>query len=166
MYGTWGEIAQLSGRKSTDLEERGSNLISDPRLTLSRLGQPGSSPVLVLPSGDVAARLERRQQTQALHVTRGDVHHYHKHQTFAPEAKSIHDCVFHRIARVIFHIFCKTYFKPLLRYTNQTVYSERRKNVTFVVHAQRASRKMVRCLKSVCYKKRLTVLDLLEYCRL
>ncbi|KER25926.1 hypothetical protein T265_06730 [Opisthorchis viverrini] len=40
----------------TDRKVRGSNPTSATRLPLSRLGQPGSIPALVLPSGGMAAR--------------------------------------------------------------------------------------------------------------
>ncbi|KER27613.1 hypothetical protein T265_05337 [Opisthorchis viverrini] len=40
----------------TDRKVRGSNPTSSSRLTLSRLGQSGSIPGLVLPSGSMAAR--------------------------------------------------------------------------------------------------------------
>ncbi|KAG5446548.1 hypothetical protein CSKR_101515, partial [Clonorchis sinensis] len=43
-------------RKFTDQKVRGSNPTSASRLPLSRLGQPGSIPALVLPSGGMAAR--------------------------------------------------------------------------------------------------------------
>ncbi|KAG5454334.1 Trafficking kinesin-binding protein 1, partial [Clonorchis sinensis] len=43
-------------REFTDLKVRGSNPTSASRFPLSRLGQPGSIPTLVLPSGGVAAR--------------------------------------------------------------------------------------------------------------
>ncbi|KER28928.1 LOW QUALITY PROTEIN: hypothetical protein T265_13474, partial [Opisthorchis viverrini] len=43
-------------REFTDRKVRGSNPTSATRLPLSRLGQPGSIPALVLPSGGMAAR--------------------------------------------------------------------------------------------------------------
>ncbi|KAG5450540.1 hypothetical protein CSKR_101705 [Clonorchis sinensis] len=43
-------------RERTDRKVRGSNPASASRLPLSRLGQPGSIPALVLPSGGMAAR--------------------------------------------------------------------------------------------------------------
>ncbi|KAG5449590.1 hypothetical protein CSKR_101578 [Clonorchis sinensis] len=43
-------------RGFTDWKVRGSNPISASRLPLSRLGQPGSIPALVLPLGGMAAR--------------------------------------------------------------------------------------------------------------
>ncbi|KAG5450113.1 putative leucine--tRNA ligase, mitochondrial, partial [Clonorchis sinensis] len=43
-------------REFTDRRVRGSNPTSASRLPLSRFGQPGSIPALVLPSGDMAAR--------------------------------------------------------------------------------------------------------------
>ncbi|KER24476.1 hypothetical protein T265_07845 [Opisthorchis viverrini] len=43
-------------RKFTDRKVRGSNQTSASRLPLSRLGQPGSIPVLMLPSSSMAAR--------------------------------------------------------------------------------------------------------------
>ncbi|GAA51781.1 hypothetical protein CLF_106788 [Clonorchis sinensis] len=46
-----------SEREFTDRKVRGSNPTSASRLPLSRLGQPGSIPALVLPSGGMAARL-------------------------------------------------------------------------------------------------------------
>ncbi|KAG5454543.1 hypothetical protein CSKR_104900 [Clonorchis sinensis] len=52
----WGEIAQRLERERTDRKVRGSNPASASRLPLSRLGQPGSIPALVLPSGGMAAR--------------------------------------------------------------------------------------------------------------
>ncbi|KAG5442938.1 hypothetical protein CSKR_104781 [Clonorchis sinensis] len=51
-----GEIAQRLERERTDRKVRGSNPASASRLLLSRLGQPGSIPALVLPSGGMAAR--------------------------------------------------------------------------------------------------------------
>ncbi|KAG5454059.1 hypothetical protein CSKR_102024 [Clonorchis sinensis] len=51
-----GEIAQRLERERTDRKVRGSNPTSASRLPLSRLGQPGSIPALVLPSGGMAAR--------------------------------------------------------------------------------------------------------------
>ncbi|KAG5450497.1 hypothetical protein CSKR_109095 [Clonorchis sinensis] len=51
-----GEIAQRLERERTDRKVRGSNPVSASRLPLSRLGQPGSIPALVLPSGGMAAR--------------------------------------------------------------------------------------------------------------
>ncbi|KAG5451195.1 Phosducin-like protein [Clonorchis sinensis] len=51
-----GEIAQRLERERTDRKVRGSNTTSASRLPLSRLGQPGSIPALVLPSGGMAAR--------------------------------------------------------------------------------------------------------------
>ncbi|KAG5453930.1 hypothetical protein CSKR_108681 [Clonorchis sinensis] len=50
------EIAQRLERERTDRKVRGSNPASESRLPLSRLGQPGSIPALVLPSGGMAAR--------------------------------------------------------------------------------------------------------------
>ncbi|KAG5444261.1 hypothetical protein CSKR_104528 [Clonorchis sinensis] len=50
------EIAQRLERERTDRKVRGSNPASASRLPLSRLGQRGSIPALVLPSGGVAAR--------------------------------------------------------------------------------------------------------------
>ncbi|KAG5442559.1 hypothetical protein CSKR_108763 [Clonorchis sinensis] len=44
------------GRESTDRKIRGSNPTSVSRLPLSRLGQPGNIPALVLPSGGIATR--------------------------------------------------------------------------------------------------------------
>ncbi|KAG5446845.1 hypothetical protein CSKR_101027 [Clonorchis sinensis] len=52
----WGEIPQRLERERTDRKVRGSNPASASRLPLSRLGQPGSIPALVLPSGGMAAR--------------------------------------------------------------------------------------------------------------
>ncbi|KAG5443202.1 hypothetical protein CSKR_110549 [Clonorchis sinensis] len=52
----WGEIAQWLERERTDRKVRGSNPASASRLPLPRLGQPGSIPALVLPSGGMAAR--------------------------------------------------------------------------------------------------------------
>ncbi|KAG5441457.1 hypothetical protein CSKR_107637 [Clonorchis sinensis] len=49
-------MAQWLEREFTDRKVRGSNPTSASRLPLSRLGQPGSIPSLVLPSGDMAAR--------------------------------------------------------------------------------------------------------------
>ncbi|KER33407.1 hypothetical protein T265_00718 [Opisthorchis viverrini] len=46
-------VAQFPGKF---MSVRGSNPTSATRLPLSRLGQPGSIPALVLPSGDMAAR--------------------------------------------------------------------------------------------------------------
>ncbi|KAG5455066.1 hypothetical protein CSKR_104572, partial [Clonorchis sinensis] len=49
-------IAQRLERERTDRKVRGSNPTSASRLPLSRLGQPGSIPALVLPSGGMATR--------------------------------------------------------------------------------------------------------------
>ncbi|KER23951.1 LOW QUALITY PROTEIN: hypothetical protein T265_14533 [Opisthorchis viverrini] len=46
-------------REFTDRKVRGSNRTSASRLPLFRLGQPGSSPVLMQPSGDMAVRYRR-----------------------------------------------------------------------------------------------------------
>ncbi|GAA47598.1 protein kinase [Clonorchis sinensis] len=51
-----GEIAQRLERERTDRKVRGSNPTTASRFPLSRLGQPGSTPALVLPSGGTAAR--------------------------------------------------------------------------------------------------------------
>ncbi|KER25540.1 hypothetical protein T265_14189 [Opisthorchis viverrini] len=51
-----GEMAQWLEREFTDRGVRGSNLTSASRLPLSRLGQPGSTPALVLASGGMSAR--------------------------------------------------------------------------------------------------------------
>ncbi|KAG5454567.1 hypothetical protein CSKR_105468 [Clonorchis sinensis] len=50
-----GEMAQRLEREFTDRKVRGSNPTSASRLPLSRLGQPGSTVALVLPSGGMAA---------------------------------------------------------------------------------------------------------------
>ncbi|KAG5448283.1 hypothetical protein CSKR_110464 [Clonorchis sinensis] len=69
-----GEIAQRLERERTDRKVRGSNPASASRLPLPRLGQPGSIPALVLPSGGMAARhrkgatAERFFNTQNYHV--------------------------------------------------------------------------------------------------
>ncbi|KER32223.1 hypothetical protein T265_12825, partial [Opisthorchis viverrini] len=49
-------LAQVVRAHFTDRKVRGSNPTSATRLPLSRLGQPGSNPALVLPSGGMAAR--------------------------------------------------------------------------------------------------------------
>ncbi|KER27848.1 LOW QUALITY PROTEIN: hypothetical protein T265_13715 [Opisthorchis viverrini] len=49
-----GEMTQV--REVTDRKVRGSNPTSASRLPLSRLGQPGCIPALVLPSGSMAVR--------------------------------------------------------------------------------------------------------------
>ncbi|KAG5453835.1 hypothetical protein CSKR_109607 [Clonorchis sinensis] len=54
-----GEIAQWLERKSTDRKVRGSNPTSASRLFLSRLGQPGSIPALVLFWGGMVARHQK-----------------------------------------------------------------------------------------------------------
>ncbi|KAG5449914.1 hypothetical protein CSKR_103649 [Clonorchis sinensis] len=56
MPSSGGEMAQRLERERTDRKVRGSNPSSASRLLLSRLGQPGSIPALVLPSGGMAAR--------------------------------------------------------------------------------------------------------------
>ncbi|KAG5450743.1 hypothetical protein CSKR_108951 [Clonorchis sinensis] len=56
LFSLWGEIAQRLERERTDRKVCGSNPASASRLPLSRLGQPGSIPALVLPSGGMAAR--------------------------------------------------------------------------------------------------------------
>ncbi|KAG5455100.1 hypothetical protein CSKR_107358 [Clonorchis sinensis] len=55
-------------REFTDRKVRGSNPISASRLPLSRLGQPGSIPALVLPSGSMAARHRRGVAAERLFV--------------------------------------------------------------------------------------------------
>ncbi|KER27249.1 hypothetical protein T265_05653 [Opisthorchis viverrini] len=47
---------ELNKREFTDRKVRGSNPTSASRLLLSRLGQPGSIPALVQPSGGMAIR--------------------------------------------------------------------------------------------------------------
>ncbi|TGZ66134.1 hypothetical protein CRM22_005488 [Opisthorchis felineus] len=54
-----GEMAQWLEREFTDWEVRGSYPTYASRLSLSRLGQPGSIPALVLLSGGVAARYRK-----------------------------------------------------------------------------------------------------------
>ncbi|GAA54736.1 wiskott-Aldrich syndrome protein family member 1 [Clonorchis sinensis] len=51
-----GEMAQVVEREFSDREVRSSNPTSASRLPLSGLGQPGSIPALVLPSGGMAVR--------------------------------------------------------------------------------------------------------------
>ncbi|KAG5444759.1 hypothetical protein CSKR_114306 [Clonorchis sinensis] len=51
-----GGMAQWLEREFTDQKVRGSNPTSAPRLPLSRLGQPGSIPALVHPSGGMVVR--------------------------------------------------------------------------------------------------------------
>ncbi|KAG5452982.1 hypothetical protein CSKR_110347 [Clonorchis sinensis] len=51
-----GEMVQWLEREFSDWEVRCSNPTSASRLSLSRFGQPGSIPTLVLPSGGMAAR--------------------------------------------------------------------------------------------------------------
>ncbi|KAG5450978.1 hypothetical protein CSKR_105269 [Clonorchis sinensis] len=51
-----GDGVQRLERERTDRKVRGSNPASASRLPLSRLGQPGSIPAIVLPSGGMAAR--------------------------------------------------------------------------------------------------------------
>ncbi|KER22732.1 hypothetical protein T265_09217 [Opisthorchis viverrini] len=55
-FTTRGEMAEVVRARITNLKVRGSNPTSATRLPLSRLGQPGSIPALVLPSGGMAAR--------------------------------------------------------------------------------------------------------------
>ncbi|KAG5443088.1 hypothetical protein CSKR_113848 [Clonorchis sinensis] len=62
-----GEIAQRLERECTDRKVRGSNPAS--RLPLSRLGQPGSIPALVLPSGGMAARHRKGATAERLNFT-------------------------------------------------------------------------------------------------
>ncbi|KAG5451293.1 hypothetical protein CSKR_106578 [Clonorchis sinensis] len=50
------EVTQGLGRELTDRKILGSNPTSDSRLPLSRLGQPGSISVVVLPSGGMAVK--------------------------------------------------------------------------------------------------------------
>ncbi|KER27589.1 hypothetical protein T265_05405 [Opisthorchis viverrini] len=50
-------------REFTDRKVRGSNPTSASRLSLSRLGQPGSIPALVQPSGGMAVRLRKDATT-------------------------------------------------------------------------------------------------------
>ncbi|KER26416.1 hypothetical protein T265_06333 [Opisthorchis viverrini] len=53
----WQGKSRCRGRvRTTDIPVRGSNPTSAIRLTLSRLGRPGSIPALVLPSGGMAVR--------------------------------------------------------------------------------------------------------------
>ncbi|KER27564.1 hypothetical protein T265_05383 [Opisthorchis viverrini] len=56
-------------REFTDRKVRGSNLTSASRLPLSRLGQPGSIPALVQPSGGMTAR-HRKSATAERFFTR------------------------------------------------------------------------------------------------
>ncbi|KAG5448657.1 Actin- protein 2/3 complex subunit 4 [Clonorchis sinensis] len=53
-------------RESTDRKVRGSNPTSSSRFTLSRLGQPGSIPALVLPSGGMAVRYRKGATAERL----------------------------------------------------------------------------------------------------
>ncbi|GAA50173.1 immunoglobulin-binding protein 1b [Clonorchis sinensis] len=59
-------MAQLLGRKFTDQKVRGSNRTSASRLPLSRLGQPGSIPALVLPSGGMAVRHRKARDRKSV----------------------------------------------------------------------------------------------------
>ncbi|KAG5452037.1 hypothetical protein CSKR_110645 [Clonorchis sinensis] len=62
-------------REFTDRKFRGSNPTSASRLSLSRLGQPGSIPALVLPWGGMAARHRKAGQfiCKPLITNRGDI---------------------------------------------------------------------------------------------
>ncbi|KAG5445635.1 hypothetical protein CSKR_104834 [Clonorchis sinensis] len=53
-------------RESTDRKVRGSNPAPASRLPLSRLGQPGSIPALVLPSGSMAVRHRKGATTERM----------------------------------------------------------------------------------------------------
>ncbi|KAG5444707.1 hypothetical protein CSKR_107757 [Clonorchis sinensis] len=55
------------GREFTDRTVRGSNPTSASRLPLSRLGQPGSSSALVLPSGGMAVRHRKGVTAERFH---------------------------------------------------------------------------------------------------
>ncbi|KAG5446350.1 hypothetical protein CSKR_104271 [Clonorchis sinensis] len=58
--------AQRLERERTDRKVRGSNPTSASRLPLSRLGQPGSIPALVLPSGGMATRHRKGASAERL----------------------------------------------------------------------------------------------------
>ncbi|KAG5445464.1 hypothetical protein CSKR_103724 [Clonorchis sinensis] len=62
------EIAQRLERERTDRKVRGSNPASASRLPLSRLGQPGSIPTLVLPSGGMTARHRKGATAERLSI--------------------------------------------------------------------------------------------------
>ncbi|KAG5447262.1 hypothetical protein CSKR_108639 [Clonorchis sinensis] len=62
-------------RKFAARKVRGSNPTSASRLPLSRLGQPGSIPALVLPSGSMAAR-HRKGVTAEQSVSQTAPYHF------------------------------------------------------------------------------------------
>ncbi|KAG5449301.1 hypothetical protein CSKR_100613 [Clonorchis sinensis] len=66
------EIVQRLERERTDRKVRGSNPASASRLPLSRLGQPGSIPALVLPSGGMAARHRKGATAERFYPNRAN----------------------------------------------------------------------------------------------
>ncbi|KER27870.1 LOW QUALITY PROTEIN: hypothetical protein T265_13701 [Opisthorchis viverrini] len=66
----WARWPKWLEREFTDRKVRGSNPTPATRLPLSRLGQPGSIPALVLPSGGMAAR-HRKGATAERFLLRG-----------------------------------------------------------------------------------------------
>ncbi|KAG5445419.1 hypothetical protein CSKR_104685 [Clonorchis sinensis] len=65
-YCARGEIAQWLEREFTDRKVRGSNPTTASRLPLSRLGQPGSIPALVLPTGGTTVRHRKGDTAERL----------------------------------------------------------------------------------------------------
>ncbi|KER19280.1 hypothetical protein T265_11896 [Opisthorchis viverrini] len=80
-----GEVAQRLECKFTDWKVRGSNPTSASRLPLFRLGQPGSIPALVRPSGGMAARHRKGATAGRGTVTR----HHSGSQTLRTDNKNI-----------------------------------------------------------------------------
>ncbi|KAG5446884.1 hypothetical protein CSKR_102258 [Clonorchis sinensis] len=67
-----GEMAQWLKREFTDRKVRGSNSKSASRLPLSRVGQPGNIPALVLPSGRMAAKYRKGVTAERLSFINAD----------------------------------------------------------------------------------------------
>ncbi|KAG5450690.1 hypothetical protein CSKR_102937 [Clonorchis sinensis] len=65
-YSALTQMAQRLDREITDRKVRGSNATSVSRLPLTRLGQPGSIPALVLPPGGMAIRHQKGATSERL----------------------------------------------------------------------------------------------------
>ncbi|KAG5450800.1 E3 UFM1-protein ligase 1 [Clonorchis sinensis] len=64
-----GEMAQLLEREFTDRKVRGLDPVSASQLPLSKLGQPGSIPALVLPLGGMTARHRKDLNCSSRHIS-------------------------------------------------------------------------------------------------
>jgi hypothetical protein len=75
---------------------------------------------------------------------------------------------FSRLTPTDFKTLYGVYVRPLLEYANQVVHTGLKKDYYCVERVQRAATKMVTGLQSVCYERRLEILDLypLDYRRL